>query len=134
MTKSITATVFMVLESEYERSTVRTRLRYRTDRPFEMTARFHRPGECAKSWVFARDLLLDGRGSFAGQGDLRIWPLRFARHSRVFFSLASDDGDCLLSADADDVDAWCAEMETLVPRGAEERHFDIDAQLARFLG
>lgn len=135
VTKRISASVAMLLESQHQPTAVRARLGYRADRPFEMAATFYTPDdESPTTWVFARDLLLDGRNGFTGQGDIQIWPLPLAGHTRVFLSLTSNDGDCLLSVDGLAVDSWCEAMEALVPRGTEIHHFDIDAQLARFLG
>ncbi|WP_051695392.1 SsgA family sporulation/cell division regulator [Streptomyces sp. NRRL S-244] len=134
MTKSISADVLMRLDGLDGPITVRARFGYRTDRPFEVAACFYQQDECPNSWVFARELLLDGRHCFTGQGDIRIWPMWYPGGRRVFFSLASDTGECVLSADARAIDAWCEAVEALVPRGAEELHFDIDTQLERFLG
>lgn len=133
MTKIISADVLMRLDTLDGQTAVRARFGYRTDRPFEVSACFYQPGECPNSWVFARELLLDGRLRLTGQGDIRIWPVRYPGGRRVFFSLASDSGECVLSAEAHAIDAWCKTLEALVPRGTEELHFDIDAQLERLL-
>ncbi|MEV8020877.1 SsgA family sporulation/cell division regulator [Streptomyces sp. NPDC086554] len=123
----------MLLQGEGERKLVLARLHYSALRPFEMTVTFRLAGKAPVTWVFARDLLLDGRRYFAGQGDVRIWPMRQYTGDRVYLSLASDVGECLLSASVHEVDAWCGRMAALVPRGAEHLHFDLDREIRLLL-
>ncbi|MER6201975.1 SsgA family sporulation/cell division regulator [Streptomyces sp. NPDC001586] len=109
------------------------RLGYRPDHPFEMSLEvLAAPGDRIR-WVFARDLLLDGRHRSCGEGDVQIWPRRSPRGGRVWIRLCSSSAQCALSLDAADVDGWCRRMTDLVPAGSERDHFDLDEQLRLFL-
>ncbi|MBB5121760.1 hypothetical protein AF335_08920 [Streptomyces eurocidicus] len=133
MTAIITSNVHMLLESGRHRDPVLTRLEYRSDRPYEVTASFRHAGRAAVSWTFARELLLDGLSAFTGDGDVSVWVLNHDSGHRVYLSLFSRSGLCLLSARAADIAAWCRETTELVPVGSEHEHYDIDAELRAIL-
>lgn len=90
-------------------------------------------GGAKRGLVFARDLLLDGRTAFAGEGVVLVWPDGDGTGRRICIALSSHDGECLLTVAESDVDCWCRRMTDLVPRGSEARHFDMDEKLRRLL-
>ncbi|MFJ8311887.1 MULTISPECIES: SsgA family sporulation/cell division regulator [unclassified Streptomyces] len=129
MKSVITSSIFMLLENGREKEPVLALLYYRRDRPFEMSITFRPLDGTTVTWTFARDLLMEGRFVFTGEGDVQVWTLRHNDGPRVYMSLFSDSGHALLSAGVDDIDSWCRQMRALVPVGSEHEHFDIDAEL-----
>ncbi|MFD7026825.1 SsgA family sporulation/cell division regulator [Streptomyces sp. NPDC059917] len=116
------------------------RIDYRADRAFEVTMTFFSGRRPITTWVFARDLLLDGLTSFAGEGDVLVGPV-WARtdrgdraERRICIGLSSPDGECRLTVAETDVALWCRRMVDLVPRGRESHHCDMDEELRQFLG
>lgn len=133
MNRSIDANFLMRLESADTRIPILTRLHYDAQRPFEMTATFRCAGETPVAWTFARDLMLDGRLHLSGLGDVRIWPIHLEQSTRVYLSLSSDSGECLVSACITQINMWCRRMSALVPPGTEHRHFDLDREVRLLL-
>ncbi|MDD9375639.1 SsgA family sporulation/cell division regulator [Streptomyces sp. ZAF1911] len=133
MSGCVQATWPMLLEDVDVRTRLSARVDYRRDRPFEVSMTFFHERTPLSSWVFARDLLLDGRTAFAGEGDVLVWPDEDAADRRICIVLSSPDGECLLTVAESDVDLWCRRMTDLVPRGSEGRHFDMDEKLRRLL-
>ncbi|MFI6683185.1 SsgA family sporulation/cell division regulator [Streptomyces sp. NPDC050485] len=129
----IASRVFMLLESGREKEPVIALLYYRRSRPFEITITFRPLDGTTVTWTFARDLLMEGRYTFTGEGDVQIWTLSHSDGPRTYISLFSDSGHALLSACVDDIDSWCQEMRALVPVGSEHEQFDIDAELKPLL-
>ncbi|MFE4637818.1 SsgA family sporulation/cell division regulator [Streptomyces sp. NPDC056773] len=127
------ATWAVLLEDMDMRTRLSARVGYRSDSPFEVSMTFFHGRTPLRSWVFARDLLLDGRTAFAGEGDVLIWPDEEGTDRRICIVLSSPDGECLLTVAEGDVDLWCRRMTDLVPRGSEARHFDMDEKLRQLL-
>ncbi|MCP3754668.1 SsgA family sporulation/cell division regulator [Streptomyces sp. TBY4] len=116
------------------RTRLSARVGYRSDSPFEVSMTFFHGRTPLRSWVFARDLLLDGRTAFAGEGDVFVWPdEEDGTDRRICIALSSPDGECLLAVAESDVDLWCRRMTDHVPRGSEARHFDMDEKLRQLL-
>ncbi|MBD0746152.1 SsgA family sporulation/cell division regulator [Streptomyces sp. CBMA152] len=124
----------MQLESSgREQEPVVTFLHYQRSRPFEITMTFQPLDGAKATWTFARELLLDGRTAFTGDGDVQIWMLRHSTGHRVYISLFSNSGHALLSACLRDINRCCRLITALVPVGREHEHFDIDAELGPLL-
>jgi hypothetical protein len=95
---------------------------------------FHVGQDAPVTWVFARELLVEGVFRACGTGDVRIWPTRMAGRSVVCLALSSPAGDALLEAPAGKVASWLERSLRLVPAGQEEASMDVDAALADLLG
>jgi hypothetical protein len=95
---------------------------------------FHLGQECPVTWVFARELLVEGRFRACGQGDVRIWPTRNGGRSLLCLALSSPAGEALLEASATRVATWLERTLRLVPTGMEKSVLDLDAALAELLG
>ncbi|MEU3771686.1 SsgA family sporulation/cell division regulator [Streptomyces sp. NPDC032472] len=106
---------------------------YRCERPYELTLDFQGGGRRLARWVFSRDLLLDGESRATGEGDIRVWPGRRGSEPRVCLSFEGGGRSCVVSARAKDVRALCRRLVELVPRGEEQRHYDLDAGLSGLL-
>ncbi|MGV9265765.1 SsgA family sporulation/cell division regulator [Kitasatospora sp. NPDC003701] len=107
-------------------------LEYDPADPYAIRFTFHLPGDAPVTWVFARELLLDGISRPAGEGDVHVHPVG-GELSEVCIVLHSPDGDALLRASAPPLIAFLARTDRLVPMGQELTGGEIDAQLADIL-
>ncbi|SOD89505.1 SsgA family sporulation/cell division regulator [Streptomyces sp. Ag109_G2-15] len=109
-------------------------LRYEPSDPYALRAAFTVAGsDETVDWIIGRDLLADGLKGPAGEGDIRVWPADEHDLGDVYILLSPPAGTALLKAPAQEIKAFLQETEAVVPRGAELRHFDLDALLAHFL-
>jgi hypothetical protein len=97
---------------------------YRTMDPYAIEVVFgpHRRG--ARSWVFARDLLLEGLHRSTGEGNVIVWPRTgpTSSSSSTFIRLKSPQGTALLSASQADLENYLEQTQQAVPSGAELQH------------
>ncbi|WP_327679136.1 SsgA family sporulation/cell division regulator [Kitasatospora sp. NBC_00458] len=100
--------------------------------PYAIRFTFHLPGDEPVTWVFARELLLDGIGRPAGEGDVHIHPVG-GELAEVCVVLHSPEGDAVLRASAPPLVAFLARTDRLVPMGQEATAGELDAQLALIL-
>ncbi|MFD5462053.1 SsgA family sporulation/cell division regulator [Kitasatospora sp. NPDC127059] len=107
-------------------------LAYEPGDPYAVRCTFHLPGDAPVTWVFARELLLDGLSGPAGEGDVRIHPVG-GELSEVSIELHSPNGEALLRAPAPPLIAFLARTDRLVPMGQELTGRELDAQLADIL-
>jgi hypothetical protein len=86
-------------------------------------------------WVFARELLVEGLFSPAGDGDVHVWP-SVDHHGQavVLIELSSPSGSALIQALSRDVSEFLHHTFTVVPRGAEDLNLDMDYTLLQLLG
>ena len=108
-------------------------LRYLADDPFAVHITFHLGQDSPVTWVFARELLVEGVFRACGHGDVRIWPTRLGGRNVICLALSSPAGDALLEAPAGTVAAWLERTLRLVPPGREEAGLDVDGALAALL-
>jgi hypothetical protein len=107
-------------------------LSYDVRDPFAVCAAFAGDGTTI-DWVFARDLLIEGLRTPAGEGDVHVWPASGGPEDHVLISLCSPDGRAVLEANAQDLRSFLDRTVDLVPVGRESEHVDIDAELAALL-
>jgi hypothetical protein len=112
---------------------VPARLSYGLHDPYAVHITFHLGSDSPVTWVFARDLLMEGTFRPCGQGDVRIWPSRAGRRSLLCMALSSPTGDALLEAPLPAVAAWLEQAHRLVPPGCEREALDLDGGLAELL-
>ncbi|KJK58142.1 SsgA family sporulation/cell division regulator [Saccharothrix sp. ST-888] len=112
---------------------VPARLSYSSDDPFAVHITFHLDSGTPVTWVFARELLVEGTFRACGRGDVRVWPTRSERRSVLCLALTSPAGDALLEAPLPTVAAWLERAHRLVPPGAELSTLDLDNSLAELL-
>jgi hypothetical protein len=94
------------------------RFSYRGDRPYEVEVALLSRGRTVATWLFARDLLLDGLRGAAGDGDVRVRPCRGpGGHRRVRIDLFTDDTVCALSVCATELTSWLEQTAAIVPPG-----------------
>ncbi|MET9396222.1 SsgA family sporulation/cell division regulator [Kitasatospora sp. NPDC002965] len=100
--------------------------------PYAVRFTFHLPGDEPVTWVFARELLLDGIGRPAGEGDVHIHPAG-GELAEVCIVLHSPEGAAVLRSPAPPLVAFLTRTDRLVPMGQEVTAGELDAQLALIL-
>jgi hypothetical protein len=106
---------------------VRSRWSYRGDQPFTVIAAFQTDRDRWVEWVFSRELLVEGLTDSAGVGDVRFRPMEERGLNMLVVEIESPEGYALLELDLEAVAGFLGATEELVPLGAEEEHFDVDA-------
>jgi hypothetical protein len=104
---------------------VRAELRYHRRDPLAVEMRLSIARSPAVSWVFGRDLLIDGLRRPSGIGDVRIYPV----HESVIIELRSAAGKAVLLSYLPDLADFVAHIVAAVPVGAEIAHDDIEREL-----
>ncbi|PYC76857.1 SsgA family sporulation/cell division regulator [Streptomyces tateyamensis] len=107
-------------------------LEYDPTDPYAVRLTFHLPGDVPVSWVFGRELLLDGISRPTGEGDVRIRPVG-EELSEVGILLCSPDGVAQLRCAAPPLAAFLARADRLVPMGRELAEAALEAKLADIL-
>lgn len=86
-------------------------------------------------WTFARDLLIEGFYSPAGDGDVHVWPcLGSDGTAVVVLELCSPSGEVLVQVGSRPMHAFIQRMLALVPVGSESTHLDLDSEINALLG
>ena len=109
-------------------------LAYCWEDPYAVHVTFHLGQDSPVTWVFARELLVEGVFRACGTGDVRIWPSRADGRSLICLALSSPAGEALLEAPAAPVATWLEQTLRVVPTGTESSAMDLDAELAALLG
>lgn len=127
--------VMSLLASEELAFETSVQLAYDPADPFAVTLTFHLPGDAPVSWVFGRELLLDGVSRPAGDGDVRIEPIPGPDDSGgdVRITLRSPEGDALLRSPAVPLIAFLGRTDRVLPMGQEHADEELERQLAEIL-
>ncbi|MCC9308548.1 SsgA family sporulation/cell division regulator [Kitasatospora sp. RB6PN24] len=121
---------------------VAARFSYGSHDPYAVHVTFHLDTGCPVTWVFARELLVEGTFRPCGQGDVRIWPslaprpaggAPARRRGVLCLALSSPGGDALLEAPLPAVASWLERCHRLVPPGCELGVLDLEGSLAALL-
>lgn len=83
-------------------------------------------------WTFGRDLLLDGLHGAAGDGDVRVIPMR--EEGRTAILLVGPEGSARLEVQSQQLRDFLAATEACVARGREAAEIDWDGGIAQLLG
>ena len=116
----------MVLLGGDDAAPVRAEVRYYRSDPLAVEMRLSVDGEPAVSWVFGRDLLIEGLRRPCGVGDVRLYPV----HESVIITLCSTAGKAVLLSYLPDLDRFVDHILSDVPAGTEITHDDIERELA----
>jgi hypothetical protein len=101
--------------------------------PYAVTMVF-RTGVQEVLWTFGRELLIEGRYSPTGDGDVHVWPcLSSEGGAVVIIELCSPDGELLVQADARNVQHFVTAMLASVPEGQESTFVNFDDELTSLL-
>jgi len=102
-------------------------LRYDAGDPYAVDIVFHTGEPRGVRWVFARDLLAEGLFRRSGDGDVQVSPLVDDRgQAAVQIELRSPDGEAVLQAPADGLEAFLNSTYAIVAQGTESSHIDLD--------
>lgn len=112
---------------------ISTHLRYEPADPFAVRIAFPAAASLDGAdveWTFARDLLASGLYGPTGDGNVHVWGCG-PEHTIVEFH--ADEGMAMVRFDSHDLRRFLTRSYRLVPKGSEERHLDVDAELAALL-
>lgn len=85
-------------------------------------------------WTFARDLLVQGLNSPAGDGDVHVWPcLDEAGRAIVIVELSSPDGELMVQIESRDAYRFVNRSLACVPLGSESDNLDLDLLVQQLL-
>ncbi|MGS0688487.1 SsgA family sporulation/cell division regulator [Nakamurella sp. GG22] len=120
-----TAATEMLLISDAALPAVNAELRYHCDDPFAVQMLLSVDQSPVITWVFGRELLIDGISMPAGIGDVQVFPTR----DGVIIELRSGSVSARLLAHSPDLAEFAAGCVAQVPLGEEMNHYDFDADL-----
>ena len=107
-------------------------LSYSVSDPFAVSAEF-RSTEGSVTWVFGRELLMQGLHGPAGDGDIRITPVHAPSQSKLRLSLSSPHGQAVMEGALSDVQDFIDATLQLLPEGFEWQHLNFDNGLSELL-
>jgi hypothetical protein len=108
-------------------------LGYDPAEPYAVSATFRTAGGDIV-WTFARELLVQGLASPAGDGDVHVWPcLDEAGRAIVIVELSSPDGELLVQIGSKDAYRFVNRALAAVPLGTEGDHLDLDLLVQQLL-
>ncbi len=104
--------------------------------PLAIRLTFHLPGDPPVSWVFGRELLLDGITRPSGEGDVRVWPVAGLDEDfmDVCIELRSTEGAAVLRSPAVPLISFLGRTDRALPMGQEHTTADLDRELEAILG
>ena len=104
---------------------VRAELRYHRKDPLAVEMRLSIGKSPVVSWVFGRDLLIEGLRRPSGVGDVRFYPV----HESVLVELRSCTGKAVLLSYLPDMADFVAHIVAAVPVGTEVGREDVEREL-----
>ena len=104
-------------------------LGYESCDPYAVRLTFHLPGDAPVTWTFARELMVDGIGGPAGDGDVRIAPEDAESPGGVLIRLQVGGEHALFRSGAAPLVAFLDRTDRLVPLGQECALADFDDRL-----
>nr|WP_232805513.1 SsgA family sporulation/cell division regulator [Glycomyces xiaoerkulensis] len=128
-------TTMRLVAPDFATVSVRASLRYDPDDPYAVGVMFHPDGSDADqvAWSFSRELLAKGLEEPTGIGDVRVWPWTTPRGESIALALSSPDGNALFEVNRAVVQRFLRRAYSLVPRGRESGHVDLDTALTKLL-
>ena len=113
---------------------VPTTLGYRIDDPYAVSLTFH-AGSGDVVWMMARDVLVQGLASPAGEGDIRVYPsIDDEARAVTVLDFCSPDGRLVGQAGSREVQEFLVRTIAAVPLGQEGDFLDIDLLAETLLG
>jgi hypothetical protein len=104
--------------------------------PYAVRLTFHLPGDPPVTWVFGRELLLDGIARPTGEGDVRVLPVPGTDEDfmDVCIELHSPDGMAVLRSSAVPLISFLGRTDRALPMGQEQTAEELEQQLELILG
>lgn len=122
MTAAVTE---MILISDPALPPVHAEFRFRSDDPFAVELALSIDQSPAITWVFGRDLLIEGVQGPAGMGDVQVFPV----HDGTVIELRSGEQAARLLAHTPDVADFLEGTVELVPAGSESAYLEVESDL-----
>lgn len=116
----------MILISDAVLPAVNAEFRYHSEDPFAVQMLLSVDQSPAISWVFGRELLINGVCMPSGMGDVQVYPT----HDGVVIELRSGGTTAVLLAHTPDVMDFTDRTLHLVPLGTEMQHYGLDDDLS----
>ncbi|MEU5139435.1 MULTISPECIES: SsgA family sporulation/cell division regulator [unclassified Streptomyces] len=134
-TTSVTreVTVYVSVEGE-RRVPLPARWHYDRSDPYAVRLCLGEPVARPVTWVFARDLLMEGMRRPAGVGDVLVFPRHRCLPGIARIVLRSTGGAALIEIAVPEVTGFLESTCDLVPTGTESLHIDIEGGLAELTG
>ncbi|MFJ4687883.1 SsgA family sporulation/cell division regulator [Streptomyces sp. NPDC091377] len=104
-------------------------LRYEASDPYAVRLTFHLPGDAPVTWVFGRELLVDGMAAPCGEGDVHVAPAENDPIGETLIRLQVGSDQALFRSSAAPLVAFLDRTDKLVPFGQEGALADFDAHL-----
>jgi hypothetical protein len=123
--RMVAAVTEMILVSDPSLPPVYAEFRYRSDDPFAVQLLLSVDQSPAISWVFARELLLDGMRGPAGMGDVQVFPT----HDGTIVELRSGEQSARLLVHTPDVLDFLDRSIDIVPPGSESAYLEVGPDL-----
>jgi hypothetical protein len=110
---------------------VDVRLCYDPADPFAVRLTFHLPGDAPVSWIFGRELLLDGISRVTGEGDIVVQPVPGDDEDfmDVLIQLRSPAGEAVLRSPALPLISFLGRTDRVLPLGQEHTMAELDETL-----
>lgn len=130
--KRTSTTAYVLASGRSRRRSLTVTFRYDLGDPFAVTLLIQRRGTHLMKWVFARELLADGRLGIEGLGgDVTVSPA--ADPHKVLIDLCSPSGHSVLWVDDKDVLEFLTATYELVPAGTEADRINWNRELPTLL-
>lgn len=105
---------------------------YHVADPFAVRATF-RSAAGGVTWIFSRELLIDGMAAAVGEGDIKVRPIHAVGRSLVRIELSSPEGRATLEGPMIPIRAFVDDTLAVLPLGFEWQHLNFDSGLAELL-
>jgi len=115
----------MILISDPALTPVHAEFRYRSNDPFAVQLLLSIDQSPAITWVFGRELLVEGVRGPAGMGDVQIFPV----HDGTVIELRSGEQSARLLSHTPDLLDFLDHSIELVPTGSESAYFEVESDL-----
>ncbi|WP_395729542.1 SsgA family sporulation/cell division regulator [Nakamurella sp.] len=122
MTAAVTE---MILISDPTLPPVHAEFRYRSDDPFAVQLLLSIDQSPAITWVFGRELLVEGVRGPAGMGDVQIFPV----YDGTVIELRSGEHSARLLSHTPDLLDFLDNSVEIVPTGSESAYFEVESDL-----
>lgn len=109
------------------------RLDYSAGDPYAIKVSFHVGEDEPVEWIFARELLTVGIVRPAGEGDVRVWPVKGGDERTVNITLSSPFGHAQFDAPVSPVAEFLHRTYEIAPAGQEADYVDLDAEIEQHL-
>lgn len=106
---------------------------YTADDPYAIRMAFHVGTDEPVEWIFSRELLAEGMGGPAGEGDVHVWPGTDHGLGVLNVALSSPFGHAHFEAPMTAIAEFLDRTFAVIPAGEESAFINIDDELDELL-